>query len=164
MTITSEPPTLFENATVLDTVNGVLVPARHVLVVDGRIQAVGDESVGSSEAAGGDDLRRIDLNGAVLMPGLCDGHVHVTAITADFATMQRWSPYYVALRASKLLEEMLMRGFTTVRDAGGADHGIARAVDEGAVPGPRILFPGRAPQPDRWAWRHAGTRRQHAVR
>ena len=136
------PTTVFENASVLDTVAGTIVPDRHVLVRDGRIAAVRDQPIGADEA--GADARVVDLAGGVLMPGLCDGHVHVTAITASFPLLQRMSPFYVAMRAANIMEAMLMRGFTTVRDAGGADHGIARAVEEGHVAGPRVLFAGRA--------------------
>ena len=78
------------------------------------------------------------------MPGLVDGHVHVIAATPDFAAMLRWSPFYVSARTSGILSGMLMRGFTTVRDAGGADHGIAEAVEQGYFTGPRVLFGGKA--------------------
>jgi imidazolonepropionase-like amidohydrolase len=80
----------------------------------------------------------------VLMPGLCDAHVHVIASTADFAALERLSPTYVAAQASQILRGMLMRGFTTVRDAGGADHGIARALQEKLFLGPRLLYCGKA--------------------
>ncbi|KAG2437254.1 hypothetical protein HXX76_005917 [Chlamydomonas incerta] len=86
----------------------------------------------------------VDCAGAVLMPGLCDAHVHVTAITADLAALRSHSEAYVAARAGLVLGGMLARGFTTVRDAGGADFGLAQAVEEGAVLGPRILFTGHA--------------------
>ena len=133
------PATVFANASVLDTVAGTLLPDRHVLVRDGRIAVIDERPI-----AAGDDAVRIDLRGRVLMPGLCDGHVHVTAITADFPLLARLSPFYVALRSANVMEAMLMRGFTTVRDAGGADHGLARAVAEDRVSGPRLLFCGRA--------------------
>ena len=58
--------------------------------------------------------------------------------------MAEWSPYYVAARAAGVLSGMLSRGFTTVRDVGGADYGIAEAVDEGHLVGPRVLFAGKA--------------------
>jgi imidazolonepropionase-like amidohydrolase len=48
------------------------------------------------------------------------------------------------LRAARILRELLMRGFTTVRDAGGADHGLVRAIDEGLVEGPRLVISGKA--------------------
>ena len=78
------------------------------------------------------------------MPGLVDAHVHVTAVTANLSAMAEWSPYYVAARATEILSGMLARGFTTVRDVGGADYGIAEAVDEGYLVGPRVLFGGKA--------------------
>ena len=129
--------TIFENAKILDTKAGSYSHGS-VRVEGGRIAEV------SSGALSGSADRRIDLGGKVLMPGLCDGHVHVIAITAGFPDLIRSSPFYVMSRASKIMNEMLMRGFTTVRDAGGADYGIARAVDEGHVAGPRVLFCGHA--------------------
>ena len=130
--------TLITNALLLDVVGGELIPDTQVLVTEGRIHEVGP-SVGSSARA-----RVIDLQGRVLMPGLCDAHVHVTAGTADFARLQRWSPYYVASHARHILNDMLMRGFTTVRDAGGADFGLAAAIEEGLISGPRLLYCGKA--------------------
>jgi len=50
----------------------------------------------------------------------------------------------VAARSSELLAAMLLRGFTTVRDCGGADFGLAQAVEEGYLVGPRLLFSGHA--------------------
>jgi imidazolonepropionase-like amidohydrolase len=78
------------------------------------------------------------------MPGLCDAHVHVTAWTANLTELMRTSPTYTAARAAEIMHGMLMRGFTTVRDEGGADYGLAQAVNEGYIIGPRILFCGRA--------------------
>ena len=71
-------------------------------------------------------------------------HVHVTAATASFPDLLRWSPSYLAVRATEILRGMLLRGFTTVRDCGGADYGFAQAVEEGVLLGPRILFCGHA--------------------
>ena len=125
------------NANVLDVEAGTIVGERTVHISDGRIEAV--------LPGGGDNAQRsIDLKGLTLMPGLCDGHVHVTAATANFPLLTTWSPAYVTARAGDILHGMLMRGFTTVRDAGGADHGLAQAVDEGYLSGPRILFAGKA--------------------
>ena len=133
---------LFENALLLDPAAGAIVGERAVLVRDGRIAAIaGGPADGPVEAG---DARRIDVGGRVLMPGLCDAHVHVTAATPDFAELGSWSPSYVAVRAAEIMEEMLLRGFTTVRDAGGADFGLARAVEEGRIAGPRLLFAGKA--------------------
>nr|WP_301282561.1 MULTISPECIES: amidohydrolase family protein [unclassified Halomonas] len=78
------------------------------------------------------------------MPGLVDSHVHVTAITPNFALLETLSPFYVGAKSNELLESMLMRGFTTVRDAGGADYGLAKAIEEDSLIGPRILYCGNA--------------------
>ncbi len=55
-----------------------------------------------------------------------------------------WSPAYVTARAARVLIGMLERGFTTVRDVGGAEYGLAMAVEEGYLQGPRIVFGGKA--------------------
>jgi imidazolonepropionase-like amidohydrolase len=129
---------LLTNASVLDARQGTLLPDRHVSVKQGKIVEVSGKRPAKSA-----DLT-IDLKGRTLMPGLIDGHVHVTAMTADIASMTRMSPSYVAARASVLLRDMLMRGFTTVRDVAGCDFGLADAVDEGYFLGPRVIFGGRA--------------------
>lgn len=130
--------TLFQNAAVLDPERGELVPEQSVLVEGDRIREVGDRDLTASAA------RRIDVGGRTLMPGLIDAHVHVIAVTADLSAMAEWSPGYVAARSAHVLRQMLHRGFTTVRDVGGADYGIAAAVDEGYLEGPRVVFGGRA--------------------
>ena len=135
---------ILDHAAVLDVVAGRLLPDHRVVVADGRITAV-EPSAGLASVP--DAARVIDVRGLTVMPGLCDAHVHVTAWTANLAELARVSPTYTALRAAQILHAMLMRGFTTVRDGGGADYGLARAVDEGVIPGPRILFCGHALSP-----------------
>ena len=129
---------VLRNASLLDTRAGAIVGRRDVVVEDGRIAEV------SENAAARRGATEIDLGGRTLMPGLCDAHVHVIAATASFPLLLTWSPLYTGARASELLGDMLDRGFTTVRDCGGADFGLARAVDEGLIDGPRILFAGHA--------------------
>jgi imidazolonepropionase-like amidohydrolase len=87
----------------------------------------------------------IDCKGGFIMPGLCDAHVHCTAFTADFRLLEKSSAFYVGIQSSFILEGMLKRGFTTVRDAGGADWGLAKAVQEKLLSkSPRVLFCGKA--------------------
>jgi imidazolonepropionase-like amidohydrolase len=129
---------LFRNASVLDADHGDLVPDQSVLVAGDRIVEVGGADITSNNA------RVIDLRGMVLMPGLVDCHVHVTAVTADLSALADWSPSYVAARASRVMSRMLRRGFTTVRDVAGADFGLAAAVEEGYLEGPRLIFGGKA--------------------
>ncbi|MFZ0215114.1 MAG: amidohydrolase family protein [Candidatus Dormiibacterota bacterium] len=129
--------TLFENASVLDCEQGTLLPDRSVLVEDGTIVAVDGPGLRA------DGATRVDVHGRTLMPGLIDAHVHVTVVSTDVWGMAEWSPTYVAARAARVMQGMLQRGFTTVRDVGGADFGIAAAADEGYFEGPRIIFGGK---------------------
>ncbi|HEY6538992.1 MAG TPA: amidohydrolase family protein [Candidatus Dormibacteraeota bacterium] len=127
----------FVNASVLEPRTGQLRPECTVTIEEGTIRAV---EQGARPAA---SVPRLDLGGAVLMPGLIDCHVHVTVVTSDVWGMAEWSPAYVTARAAGVLKGMLDRGFTTVRDVGGCDFGLARAVSEGHLAGPRIVYGGK---------------------
>ena len=85
---------LLTNARVLDVRRGELLPNRHVLIEDGKISSM-------SEAKPQTDAETIDVGGRVVMPGLCDSHVHVTAATANLSAMRHWSPTYVTAHARK---------------------------------------------------------------
>ena len=135
----SERVLVLKDVNVLDVVKGELRDERVVVIRDDRIVDMGVTAPDAYDAA-----QVIDCRGMTLMPGLIDGHVHVTAATADLSDLAEWSPAYVAAQASRRLGRMLQRGFTTVRDTGGADFGIAQAVDEGLFVGPRIIFGGKA--------------------
>ena len=132
---------IFENACVLDVLAGEILPDRSVSIQDGRIAEIATSGIAAAGA------HRIDLKGKTLMPGLIDAHVHVTAISANFAELARTSPFYVSAKAGAIMNDMLRRGFTTVRDVGGADHGLARAVEEGLFDAPRLMFCGKALSP-----------------
>lgn len=88
--------------------------------------------------------RTVDCAGRTLLPGLIDTHVHIAAIDADGREQQR--RYFfseAALRMGRNLTQLLDQGYTTARDAGGADAGFRRAVEQGVVAGPRLLVSGR---------------------
>jgi imidazolonepropionase-like amidohydrolase len=78
------------------------------------------------------------------MPGLIDAHVHVIAVDAALARLGEQPMTLVSLQAGRVMEGMLARGFTTVRDAGGGDGGLAEAVARGLVRGPRLFPSGQA--------------------
>jgi imidazolonepropionase-like amidohydrolase len=106
--------------------------------VDGeRIAEVSDRPIASREA------QRVDLAGRTLMPGLIDAHVHCAITTMNLAAMTSRPVTLVAHEAGRILAGMLRRGFTTVRDAGGADSGLAQAVERGLIEGPRLFYAGR---------------------
>ncbi|MDD5678678.1 MAG: amidohydrolase family protein [Kiritimatiellae bacterium] len=132
---------VFDHAAVLDVINGELLPNRRITIRGSRIERV-EPAQGAAPLPA--DGRTFDLKGKTVMPGLCDAHVHVTAWTPDDILLMRSSPAYTTARAAEILEDMLMRGFTTVRDGGGADYGLAQSVQEGYIKGPRILYCGHA--------------------
>jgi imidazolonepropionase-like amidohydrolase len=128
---------LFSNAAVLDVDAGRRLEGQSVLVEDERIV---DVSAGEIRAPG---AQHLDVGGRTLMPGLIDAHVHVSITTMNLASMASRPATLVALEAGRVLEGMLRRGFTSVRDAGGADRGLAQAVERGLVQGPRLFYAGR---------------------
>lgn len=135
----SEQVVVLNNVNVLDVKKGEVLDEHVVVIRDDRIVEMGTKTPTAHASA-----RTIDCRGMTLLPGLIDGHVHVTAATADLSELAEWSPSYVAAQASRRLSRMLQRGFTTVRDTGGADFGLAQAVDEGLFVGPRVIFGGKA--------------------
>ncbi len=131
-------PVILTNATLLDVKAGKNIADQNVLIENGRITEISGAAIKCQSA------NVIDLKGKTLMPGLCDAHVHVIAFTADFPLLNASSPFYVSAQAAKIMGDMLARGFTTVRDAAGADWGLAAAVEQGLINGPRLLFCGHA--------------------
>lgn len=91
-------------------------------------------------------VAEIDVGGRIVMPGLIDCHVHITGVASATALMDnRFLPAsLVHAYAARSLKMMLMNGFTTVRDAGGADLGHKVAVERGLFLGPRLFISGRA--------------------
>jgi len=129
---------LFQNCAILDGTLPELREGYNVLVENERIAEVSDKPIKAVNAYS------INLGGRTLMPGLTDAHVHVNAVTADLGGLVDLPPTLLTAKAKPILENMLKRGFTTVRDAGGADWGIAEAVRLGLFKGPRLLFSGHA--------------------
>lgn len=129
---------LFKNANLLDPMQADLLEGRHVLVEDGVIKEVSDTPLSSASA------QVIDAAGRTLMPGLIDLHVHVLATQLNLSTQGVLPDALVMMRAVPIMAAMLRRGFTTVRDAGGAGWGLKCAVNEGTVKGPRLFISGRA--------------------
>jgi imidazolonepropionase-like amidohydrolase len=128
----------FTHATVFDSLRGELRPNATVVVEGDTILDV------LQDATQVDDALRIDLAGRTLLPGLIDAHVHVTSTIPDFLKLSMTPASLIAAQSKDILEGMLARGFTTVRDAAGADHGLVEAVERGHFSGPRLLIAGQA--------------------
>jgi imidazolonepropionase-like amidohydrolase len=126
----------FTNATVFDSRKGTLRPHVTVLVDGGKIAAV------ESGAFATGDAEVHDLGGRFLLPGLIDCHVHVTAVHHDTLRLAMQPPSLITAQAKDVLEGMLARGFTSVRDAAGADFGLREAVERGLFAGPRLFISG----------------------
>jgi Imidazolonepropionase and related amidohydrolases len=108
-------------------------------VRDGRIASIGPAR-NKDQAA----IKTIDARDYTVLPGLIDAHFHAVSASLDVSAIDRMHPSHRALGARDHLEAALRRGFTTVRDAGGADIGLVRATEEGLIDGPRLLIAGKA--------------------
>ncbi|MEQ9546901.1 MAG: amidohydrolase family protein [Marinobacter sp.] len=127
--------TLFENVRIFNGTDTKLSPPSNVLVRDNVIDTISTDPIIT------DDSTRTTViagDGRTLMPGLIDAHVHIIMSTIPIVVMMRADPNYVALVSGRAAEEMLMRGFTSVRDLAGPTFGLKLAIDRGTIAGPRI--------------------------
>lgn len=127
---------ILRNARIFDSMTGRVGEPATILVIDGKISAV--MPAGSPVPAG----ESVDLGGRIVLPGLIDCHVHVMAVHHDVWQLSMQPPSYITAQARHVLEGMLDRGFTTVRDAAGADYGVQLAIERGFLRGPRLFFAG----------------------
>ena len=127
---------LIDNVRPFDSRRGTLGPPSRIVIEGGRIAEV------TAEPRTVDGARRIEGGGRVALPGLIDAHVHVTASSHDLMGLALQPPSLITAESSRILRDMLMRGFTTVRDAAGADFGLQEAVAKGLFEGPRLFIAG----------------------
>lgn len=130
--------TVLKGGNVLDLDRGVLLKNHQVVIEGERIVEV---SAQPEERPG---ARVLDVAGKTVMPGLIDCHVHVLASSANLGANAGQPSALATIRALPILKAMLARGFTSVRDAGGADWGLMQAIEMGLVAGPRIFPSGKA--------------------
>src|SRR5262249_7797003 len=128
---------LFVGGRVVDPRERALRDGIEVLVEDGRIKEVSDAPIRASAAA------KIDLAGRPLMPGLIECRAPALAGPVALRANAMAPPSLTAARAVRIMGAMLSRGFTAVRDCCGADHGLALAVEEGLIAGPRLVISGK---------------------
>ena len=142
-------PVVVRAARLFDGVSGVARAGLRVVVDGGVIQAVLSAAEAAPAGAG-----VIDLGEVTLLPGLIDAHTHLLlqgdATTRDYEDqLLRESIPHRSLRAAAAARTALLRGFTSLRDlgtegAGYADVALRDAIEEGHVPGPRLLVATRA--------------------
>ena len=129
---------LFRNVRLLEPDHGEVRDGYEVLVEGELIREVREGEIRSQSA----DV--IDGGGRVLMPGLIDSHVHAMLSEVNIRALESVPLTLATARAAGLLRGMLDRGFTTVRDTGGADWGLKEAVDKDIIAGPRLFIAGQA--------------------
>ena len=125
---------LFKNANLLDPHADALQGGVSVLVEGESIREVSAKTIKAANA----DV--IDCKGRTLMPGLIDCHVHVMLSEVNIRYLEAIPLTMMTVRAAALMRAMIDRGFTTVRDTGGADWGMRDGVAQGLLPGPRMTL------------------------
>lgn len=129
---------LFRNFGLLDPEGDEVVGGYELLVEGCTIREVSERPIKA------DTAEVIDCRGGTLMPGLIDCHVHVVLSEVVIGKLESIPLTLMTAHAMQSMRGMLDRGFTSVRDTGGADWGIRTAVEEGLIDGPRIFVAGRA--------------------
>ncbi|MGC1297810.1 MAG: amidohydrolase family protein [Alloacidobacterium sp.] len=129
--------TVFQSARVFDGESEALRTGVNVVVEEGVIREISQRpALGDAEV--------IDCGDRVLMPGLIDAHVHVYAAGLNIGRVVQSPMSYLAHFAAQFLHASLDRGFTTLRDVGGADVGLVLAIKDGLLDGvPRLFYGGR---------------------
>jgi imidazolonepropionase-like amidohydrolase len=128
---------VFSGGRFLDPRRDQLQDGISVLIEDGTVKEVADRPITSSSATS------IDLRGRTLMPGLIDAHIHVVLTEVNLRLLADVPLTLLAAKGAVAMRAMLHRGFTTLRDTGGADYGIKAAVQQGLFEGPRLFIAGQ---------------------
>lgn len=130
---------LFKNSRIFDGINEDCADGMSVLVADGRIQRISE-----GEVAAPNEVRVIDAAGCTLMPGMIDSHVHAFASSVNVQHIEQLGEAYRTAHAVRMLGHALSCGFTTVRDVGGGNYSLYRALGDGLLVGPRYYYAGKA--------------------
>ncbi|KAI8186768.1 hypothetical protein K4K48_001843 [Colletotrichum sp. SAR 10_66] len=134
---------LFLNANVVDTGHGTIIENATVKISDGLVESV---SVGDADYAKWHGAIVVDLKGKYLSPGLIDCHVHVSSVPGEAGLNGGFNMDDTVshLRQSFVVGRILSKGFTTVRDTGGATLALKEAIQDGVFPGPRLFIANQA--------------------
>lgn len=110
-------------------------PKGNILIKNNLIKKISKETISIDSAA---NIRVLDGKGKFLMPGLIDAHWHAYLCCNTMMDLLSADPSFTHLVAGKEACATLLRGFTTIRDAGGPVFGLKHAIDSGVLQGPRI--------------------------
>jgi imidazolonepropionase-like amidohydrolase len=124
------------NARPFDAAKGSVGPVSTIVIEGDRVVDI------VADGRRIDDARVTDAGGRVVVPGLIDAHVHVVAASHDLVGLGLQAPSLLVAQSSQIMRAMLHRGFTSVRDAAGADFGLQEAVQRGLFEGPRLSIAG----------------------
>jgi imidazolonepropionase-like amidohydrolase len=128
--------TLLRGATLIDG-SGAEPLADSAVLIDGeRIEWAGPAAAAVAPAG----TVEIDISGKTIMPGMIDCHDHMIHTGFDVMQRARAPLSLTMMRIADNLRVTLEAGITTVRDAGGLDVGFKMAVEEGLIPGPRLVL------------------------
>jgi imidazolonepropionase-like amidohydrolase len=131
------PDILFKNTNLVLPGFMTLRTGCHVLVRGNQIKTV------SSEPIDAEGAMVVDVAGKTLMPGLIDAHAHITGLNLSPRNIS-YPVSEITLACATYLKSSLLDGFTSIREAGGADHSIARLLAEEKIVGPRLFYSGQA--------------------
>ncbi|OPB39129.1 imidazole proprionase-related amidohydrolase [Trichoderma guizhouense] len=140
----AQPTYIFTNAKLVDPVQAQVTDNVTIKTVGGKIVSVDTNSSTSLTTAEGEIV--VDLNGKHICPGLIDCHVHIAVVPgeANLSAYQSMTERISLIRQPWVLKPMIERGFTSVRDCGGATLAMKEAVEEGICVGPRLFIAGYA--------------------
>jgi imidazolonepropionase-like amidohydrolase len=128
---------LLSNARVFDGTSAECLEGMHVLVEDDLIREVSDKPIKARDA------QVVDVRGHTLMPGLIDAHIHAYASDVNLHKVDSAGEAYRTAHAARMLGFALDCGFTTVRDIGGGDYGLWRAIEDRLIRAPRFFYAGK---------------------
>lgn len=129
---------LFKNFELLEPSFGELRGGYQLLIEGDSVRELSAAPIKAPDAS------VIDCGRRTLMPGLIDSHVHAIHSEVNIRAMEALPLTLITARAATRLRAMLDRGFTTVRDTGGADWGIKTAIETGHITGPRLYIAGQS--------------------
>src|SRR5882757_3005758 len=129
---------LFRNFQLLEPEVGALQGGQELLIEGDTVVEVSNRAIKAEKA----DV--IDCGGPTRLPGLIGRRVQETLSEVNIRFLESIPLTLMTARAARLMLGMLNRGFTSVRDTGGADWGLKTAVEQGDIPGPRLFIAGAA--------------------